>query len=113
VILGEAANFAAYSFAPAILVTPLGAGSVIIRYSSFHGKNVLRLNSFIKSAILAAIFLNEHLNSDGIIGCVLCIIGSIVIILHAPEEVPIESSEVLLSYALKPGEIILDVPWGI
>ena len=29
---GEAANFAAYGFAPAILVTPLGALSVIVRY---------------------------------------------------------------------------------
>lgn len=28
--LGEAANFAAYSYAPAILVTPLGAGSVLV-----------------------------------------------------------------------------------
>ncbi len=56
------------------------------------------------SAILAALFLNEHLNMDGILGCILCIIGSIVIILHAPEEVPIESSEVLLAYALKPGK---------
>jgi hypothetical protein len=32
-VLGEAANFAAYAFAPAILVTPLGALSIIIRYS--------------------------------------------------------------------------------
>lgn len=31
-ILGEVANFAAYAFAPAILVTPLGAVSIIIRY---------------------------------------------------------------------------------
>jgi hypothetical protein len=31
VIVGEIANFAAYAFAPAILVTPLGALSVIIR----------------------------------------------------------------------------------
>ena len=30
VILGEIANFAAYAFAPAILVTPLGALSVLI-----------------------------------------------------------------------------------
>ena len=30
VILGEVANFAAYAFAPAILVTPLGALSVLI-----------------------------------------------------------------------------------
>ena len=30
VALGEIANFAAYAFAPAILVTPLGALSVLI-----------------------------------------------------------------------------------
>ena len=29
-ILGEIANFAAYAFAPAILVTPLGALSVLV-----------------------------------------------------------------------------------
>lgn len=38
-IVGEVANFAAYAFAPAILVTPLGALSIIIR----HDKN-LHLN---------------------------------------------------------------------
>ena len=32
-IVGEIANFAAYAFAPAILVTPLGALSIIVRYS--------------------------------------------------------------------------------
>ena len=31
VVVGEAANFTAYAFAPAILVTPLGAISVIVR----------------------------------------------------------------------------------
>jgi len=31
VIVGEIANFAAYAFAPAILVTPLGALSIIFR----------------------------------------------------------------------------------
>lgn len=30
VVIGEIANFAAYAFAPAILVTPLGALSVLI-----------------------------------------------------------------------------------
>lgn len=30
-VLGEVANFAAYAFAPAILVTPLGALSIIVR----------------------------------------------------------------------------------
>ena len=32
VALGETFNFAAYAFAPAILVTPLGALSVLIGY---------------------------------------------------------------------------------
>ena len=31
VIGGEIANFAAYAFAPAILVTPMGALSIIVR----------------------------------------------------------------------------------
>jgi len=31
-VIGEIANFAAYAFAPAILVTPLGALSVLIGY---------------------------------------------------------------------------------
>jgi hypothetical protein len=34
VIIGEIANFAAYAFAPAILVTPLGALSIIIRHDN-------------------------------------------------------------------------------
>ena len=33
-IVGEIANFAAYAFAPAILVTPLGALSIIVRWAS-------------------------------------------------------------------------------
>lgn len=31
VIVGEVANFVAYAFAPAVLVTPLGALSIIVR----------------------------------------------------------------------------------
>lgn len=30
-VVGELANFAAYAFAPAVLVTPLGALSIIVR----------------------------------------------------------------------------------
>lgn len=33
VAVGEVANFAAYAFAPAILVTPLGALSVLIGWA--------------------------------------------------------------------------------
>lgn len=66
--VGEAANFAAYAFAPATLVTPLGALSVLI------------------SAILSSYFLNEHLNIHGKIGCILSILGSTVMVIHAPQE---------------------------
>lgn len=45
--VGEVANFAAYAFTPASLVTPLGALSVLI------------------SAILASRYLNEKLNLLG------------------------------------------------
>ncbi|KAL0596268.1 Magnesium transporter NIPA3 [Plecturocebus cupreus] len=70
---GEAANFAAYAFAPATLVTPLGALSVLI------------------SAILSSYFLNEHLNIHGKIGCVLSILGSTVMVIHAPQEEEVTS----------------------
>jgi hypothetical protein len=56
------------------------------------------------SAILSSFFLDEHLNREGQIGCALCILGSIVIILHSPEEVEIKSVAEVLSYALKPGK---------
>lgn len=48
VIVGEIANFAAYAFAPAILVTPLGALSIIIRHDRdlIHKMN----NSMVLSA---------------------------------------------------------------
>ena len=48
--VGEAANFAAYAFAPASLVTPLGALSVLV------------------AAILSSRFLNENLNLLGKVG---------------------------------------------
>ncbi|NXA30953.1 NIPA3 protein, partial [Eudromia elegans] len=71
--LGEAANFAAYAFAPATLVTPLGALSVLI------------------SAILSSYFLNETLNIHGKLGCVLSVLGSTVMVIHAPEEQEVTS----------------------
>jgi drug/metabolite transporter (DMT)-like permease len=78
-------TFAAYSFAPAILVTPLGALSVIV------------------GAILASIFLGEKMGREGKVGAALCMIGSVVIILHAPAEKPIESVDEILQYAVQPG----------
>ncbi|EKM76461.1 hypothetical protein AGABI1DRAFT_44772 [Agaricus bisporus var. burnettii JB137-S8] len=79
------ANFAAYTFAPPILVTPLGALSVLI------------------GAVLASILLNEELGHLGRLGCALCLIGSSIIVLHAPEDKPVETVDEILEYALRPG----------
>jgi len=82
---GEIANFAAYSFAPAVLVTPLGALRVLI------------------SALLASWMLKEHLGTIGKAGCALCLIGAVVVVLHAPEDKEVQSVDEILFYALKPG----------
>lgn len=76
--LGEALNFTAYAFAPASMVTPLGALSVLV------------------SAVLSSKFLNERLNILGKISCVLCLLGSTVIVIHAPKEGDISNMEELM-----------------
>ncbi|XP_021981799.1 probable magnesium transporter NIPA3 isoform X2 [Helianthus annuus] len=89
-IVGEIANFAAYAFAPAILVTPLGALSIII------------------SAVLAYIILREKLHIFGILGCALCVVGSTTIVLHAPQERQIESVAEVWDLATEP--VFLYIP---
>lgn len=59
---------------------------------------------FLCSAVLAHIMLNERLNPFGMLGCLLCISGSVTIVLHAPEEREIASLLQVWGMALKPGE---------
>ncbi|KAF2843497.1 DUF803 domain membrane protein [Patellaria atrata CBS 101060] len=87
-VIGELANFAAYAFAPAILVTPLGALSVLI------------------GAVLGTHFLNERLGTLGKIGCATCLIGSIIIVLHAPPDKDVTDMAEMLHYALQPAFLI-------
>ncbi|KAJ6754594.1 MAGNESIUM TRANSPORTER NIPA1-RELATED [Salix purpurea] len=87
-IVGEIANFAAYAFAPAILVTPLGALSIIF------------------SAVLAHFILKEKLHIFGVLGCVLCVVGSTSIVLHAPQERAIESVKEVWHLATEPGFLV-------
>ncbi|KAG0495664.1 hypothetical protein HPP92_000355 [Vanilla planifolia] len=87
-IIGEAANFAAYAFAPAILVTPLGALSIIV------------------SAVLAHFMLKEKLHVFGVLGCNLCVVGSTTIVLHAPKERDIESVKEVWYLATEPGFLV-------
>jgi hypothetical protein len=39
----------------------------------------------------------------GIIGCLLSVIGAVVIIFHAPEDPEVQSVQELVTYMLKPG----------
>uniref|UniRef100_A0A2P2JCP3 Probable magnesium transporter n=2 Tax=Rhizophora mucronata TaxID=61149 RepID=A0A2P2JCP3_RHIMU len=87
-IVGEVANFVAYAFAPAVLVTPLGALSIIV------------------SAVLAHFLLNEKLNNLGILGCIMCIAGSVVIVIHAPQERPITSVQEIWIMATQPAFLL-------
>jgi hypothetical protein len=110
VIVGEIANFAAYAFAPAILVTPLGALSIIIRHDKFFFSiNSLILQCWVLtimlscSAALAHVILREKLHIFGILGCVLCVVGSTTIVLHAPQEREIESVTEVWDLAMEPG----------
>lgn len=56
------------------------------------------------SAVLAHLFLKEQLNIFGILGCVLCITGSLTIVMHVPAEQPIESVTQVWNLAMQPGE---------
>lgn len=54
--------------------------------------------------MLAHILLNEKLNVFGVLGCILCISGSMAIVLHAPEERPLTSVIQIWHLALQPCE---------
>lgn len=56
------------------------------------------------SAVLAHYLLNEKLNLFGLLGGMLCMAGSLTIVLHAPEERPITSLLQVWQLALQPGQ---------
>jgi len=89
-IAGEICNFVAYAFVEAIVVTPLGALSVVI------------------CAILSSIFLKETLTFFGWLGCALCIIGSTTIALNGPQEATVGEIEAFQKLFLAPGFLA----WG-
>jgi magnesium transporter len=84
-IIGEICNFVAYAFVDAILVTPLGALSVVV------------------TTILSAIFLNERLSFVGKMGCFNCIIGSVVIVMNAPQQSSVATIQDMKHFVIAPG----------
>ncbi|PGH14789.1 hypothetical protein AJ79_02805 [Helicocarpus griseus UAMH5409] len=84
-IIGEILNFVAYAFVDAILVTPLGALSVVV------------------TTILSAIFLKERLSFVGKVGCFNCIIGSVVIAMNAPSQSSVATIQDMKRFVVTPG----------
>lgn len=84
-IIGEICNFVAYAFVDAILVTPMGALSVVV------------------TAILSAIFLKERLSFVGKVGCFNCIIGSVVIVINAPTQSAVATIQDMQHLVIQPG----------
>lgn len=87
-IVGEICNFVAYAFVDAILVTPLGALSVVI------------------TTILSAIFLKERLSFVGKVGCFCCIIGSVTIAMNAPEQSSVKDIQGMQHFVIQPGFLV-------
>ena len=84
-IIGEIFNFVAYGFVDAILVTTLGATSVVI------------------TAVLSAIFLKERLSLVGKMGCFICVVGSIVIVMNAPAQSSVADIQGMKHFVVAPG----------
>ncbi|KAI0354604.1 DUF803-domain-containing protein [Trametes cingulata] len=74
-ILGELCNFGAYAFVEAIVVTPMGALSVVI------------------SSILSHFLLKERLSLFGWISSIQCLLGASVLALNGPEEQSVSTIE--------------------
>lgn len=70
---GEIGNFTAFAFAPASLVAPLGAWSVVL------------------SAILAHVFLGESVSNGNLIGIALCVTGAFLIGTSGPDLSSVEA----------------------
>ncbi|XP_053311170.1 magnesium transporter NIPA1 [Spea bombifrons] len=71
--LGQIGNFLAYTAAPAVLVTPLGALGIPF------------------GSLLASYVLKEKLNFLGKLGCLLSCVGSIILVIHSPKSENITS----------------------
>ena len=59
--------------------------------------------------MMASYFLKEKLNLLGKLGCLMCILGSTLMVLHSPKEAEIQTMEELLDRILEPGRLTFRV----
>lgn len=56
------------------------------------------------SAVLSSYLLGETLNILGKLGCLLCLLGSVLLVIHAPQEQEVTSLQDMTNKLLEPGE---------
>lgn len=78
--VGELGNFAAYGFAPASLIAPLGCVSVIA------------------SAVISVVFLKETLRASDILGGTLAITGTYLLVTFAPHNISMVTAQMVHYY---------------
>ena len=47
--------------------------------------------------------MKEELGTMGKLGCAICLIGSVIIVLHAPPDQEVSTVDEILNYAIQPG----------
>ena len=87
--IGETGNFLAYAYAPATIVAPLGAVSVV------------------SNCFLAHFFLKEHIGTRNILGVCLAILGSVIIVSYAPSSDRQLTMDVLVQYMTETSFLVM------
>lgn len=57
---------------------------------------------------MGAYFLNENIQVLGKLGAAICLLGSILLVLHAPGDRDIQTIEEILHLAIQPGRFLWD-----
>ena len=86
-----------------LLLAPYSKRSAFVLVPTPVAQTLKHLLTAWRSAILAHLMLNERLNVFGVLGCALCIVGSCVIVLHAPPEREVGSLLEIWRLAMQPG----------
>ncbi len=76
-------------------MSSLGASVLVFTPECFY--------DLVSSAILASYLLDEELGHLGRLGCTICILGSLIIVLHAPADKDIQTVDEVLRFAVQPG----------
>ena len=59
--------------------------------------------SVVLAAVLSSIFLKERLSFVGKIGCFMCLVGSVVIVINAPAQTSVNRIEDMQRFVISPG----------